>query len=83
MMRLNGLNFCLKLDPDDHATCYRQYLDFREKLQSDIVFRENLLGVGSINGLNLVFTLVPLVAAWLLVYALVVIGRWIRAGFRA
>jgi len=38
---------------------------------------------GAINSLNLGLTLVPLVAAWLLVYALVGIGRWIRAGFRA
>jgi hypothetical protein len=34
-----------------------------------------------INGLNAAFTLGPLLIAWLLVYALVGLTRWIMAGF--
>jgi len=36
-----------------------------------------------VNVLNAVFTLAPLLLAWLLVYAIVGTVRWIRAGFAA
>ena len=36
-----------------------------------------------VNGLNAAFTLAPLLVAWLLVYAIVGLVRWIRAGFVA
>jgi hypothetical protein len=36
-----------------------------------------------VNGMNLAFTLAPLLLAWLLVYGIVGIVRWIRAGFAA